>query len=60
MTLQELLTVIAVPDHSRHMSPEELLNKKVVFNTSSRNNLVLLSVYMNEDVINIDIGDEDE
>ena len=58
MNLLDILTALSEPDH---VEGEDALDMEVVFDTSDRHDLGLLSVYASEDgKIHIDIGEDDE
>lgn len=60
MTWGELLKLY--PDCTNGILEDYLLRKKVVFDTSGRHNLEVLSIYYDDknDVIRIDIGEDGE
>lgn len=59
MTLDNLLSIIDCDiDHAENITGQEMSSKRVVFNTLTRHNMDLLSVYYDDetDTINIDVG----
>lgn len=56
MTLKEVLTALIETDEGEKWS----LKAEVVFNTKERSNLHLLSTYMVDGVLHVDIGDAGE
>ncbi len=57
MTLRELIDCLRYPCHTHMTNPMEM---EVMFNTSDRSSLMLLSCYVHKDKVHIDIGEEDE
>ena len=55
MRLKEVLKALKDPDHVDE--DEDVLNMQVEFNTINRANLILLSVYVYEGKIIVDVGE---
>lgn len=49
MTLKEIITALATPDHISEDQQKKVLDMEVQFNTSTRFNMELLSVYVDDE-----------